>query len=724
MDYDFSSKDQLRGRYIYNNFGGIDTAATFPTFFTSTPQKFHLVAINEYHTFNPGLTNELRLGFNRFTNNFPAGSFSYPGVDSFPNLVFNDLGFLQLGPDPNAPQYAAQNTYQLADSLTWTRSAHTFTFGIEGRKLIAPSSFTQRSRGDYEYNNTLSFFQDQVPDSLAERSGGNAIYEGNRSALYWFVNDNWRLRRNFTVNLGIRYEYTTIPYSETLQSLNAIAGVPGLVTFAAPKAPTNDWEPRVGFAYSPGSDGRTSIRAGFSLAYDVLFDNLGLLTLPPELSVTNDCAPVGKFNCPTPFLAGGGIPPGKGGITTYPNQAAAAFATSADLPVNTKYPKALNWNLGVQHSFGKDYTVEIRYLGTRGLFLPVQTRLNAAPQVTPTVFLPTYTAAPSQATLNALPFDLNGILNGAYGNGDGLVPAWENAGFFGNYVTSYQPWGASTYHGLATQINKHMSRGLQLIGSYTYSHAIDNSTAEVFSTVLAPRRPQSFQDFAAERANSILDHPHRLTLALVYDLPYFKQGTWLKRNFLGNWELAPIYTFQSGQWVTAQSGIDSNLNGDSAPDRTIWNASGVPGTGSNVLPLCNNTVSSCPSSVSAALANPAGVVAYLATNPNAQYIRAGYGAEANVGRNTLQLPPINDIDMTAGKTFTATERLKLSFYVQAFNLFNHAQWVGGRIDDVAPIGYTGSERSILEPSSTIFNQPSQVFSSNPRTLQLALKLAF
>lgn len=131
-----------------------------------------------------------------------------------------------------------------------------------------------------------------------------------------------------------------------------------------------------------------------------------------------------------------------------------------------------------------------------------------------------------------------------------------------------------------------MSNGLQLIGSYTYSHAIDNATAEVFSTVLA-RRPQSFQDFAGERSNSILDHRHRLSLALVYDLPYFKQGNWLSRNFLGNWELAPIYAFQSGQWVTAQSGVDSNLNGDSAPDRAIWNASGVPGTGSGVIPLCN-----------------------------------------------------------------------------------------------------------------------------------------
>ena len=722
MDYDFSSKDQLRGRYLYDNTGGIDTAATLPVFFTSTPVKNHLVAINEYHTFNPGLLNELRLGFNRFTNNFPAGNFSYPGLDSFPNLLFSDLGQLQVGPDPNAPQYGASNTYQLADSLTWTKSTHTFTFGIEGRKLIAPSSFTQRSRGDYEYRNVLSFFQDQVPNLVAERSGGNSIYEGNRSSLYWFANDNWRLRSNFTVNLGVRYEYTTIPYSETLQSLNSIASVPGLVTFAAPKAPTNDWEPRIGFAYSPGNSGRTSIRAGFSLAYDVLFDNLGLLTLPPELSVTQDCGKT--LTCPAPFLASGGIPPGKGGITTYPNQAAAALHTSADLPVNTKYPKSMNWSLGVEHSFGKNYTLEVRYVGTRGLFLPVQTRLNAASQVTSSVFLPTYTTAPSQVTLNALPFDLNGISNGAYGNGDGLVPAWENAGFFGAYVTSYQPWGASTYHGLATQLNKHMAHGLQLVGSYTFSHAIDNSTAEVFSTVLAPRRPENFDNFAAERSNSILDHRHRATLALVYDMPFFKNRNWFTRNTLGNWELAPIYTFQSGQWVTAQSGIDSNLNGDSAPDRTIWNASGIPGTGSGVIPLCNSTVSTCPVSVSDAAANPSGVVAYLAMNPNAQYIQAGYGASANVGRNTLQLPPINDVDLTAGKTISLTERMKLSFQAQAFNVFNHAQWVGGYINDVAPIGYKGSQRNMLEPDNAHFNRPQDVFSSNPRTLQLALKFSF
>ena len=92
--------------------------------------------------------------------------------------------------------------------------------------------------------------------------------------------------------------------------------------------------------------------------------------------------------------------------------------------------------------------------------------------------------------------------------------------------------------------------------------------------------------------------------------------------------------------------------------------------------------------------------------------------------HTLQLLPINDIDVTAGKSLALAERVKLSFYAQAFNVLNHAQWVGGRIDDRAAIGYTGSQRSMLEPSSAIFNEPSQVFSSKPRTLQLALRLAF
>lgn len=734
MDYDISSKDQIRGRYIYNNFAGIDTAASLPVFFTSTPAKNHLVAINEYHTFNPTLTNEFRVGFNRTASITPAGNFSFPGLDSFPNLQFQaaDLQGLQIGPDPNAPQSGITNTYQVAEAITWTKSAHTFKFGVEGRKLIAPQTFTQRSRGDYEYATTLRYFQDQTPDYLAERSNGDPVFYGDQTATYWYANDNWRIRPNVTLNLGLRYEYTTIPFTSRSQALNSAASVPGLIDFAAPQAPKNDYAPRIGIAYSPGTSGRTSIRAGFGEAYDVTFDNIGLLTLPAELSSTIDCAPVGSFTCPTPFLAGGGILPGPGGVRTFPSVAAQRAATSAFLPVNRLDPHSLDYTLGVQHTFAKDYTVEVRYVGTRAYHEITQIQLNKQPRVTSTEFLPTFTNnVPSQATLDASAINL-GTLEAL----SPIVPAYAAAGFTST-ITAYEPWSQSTYNGLATQVTKRMSNGLQFIGSYTFSHLIDDATAEVFSTVLSPRRAQNGLDLPNDFANSILDHRHRFTLALVYDVPYFKSRSALVKNTLGNWEFAPVYTYQSGQWVTAQSGDDANLNGDSAGDRAILNPSGVAGTGSDVIPLCTSAVpaNDCTqaNALNKAFKDPTtgivydvedNLVGYKAANPNARYVRAYLGALANVGRNTMQLNPINNIDMTAVKRFTLTERYRIEFQTQFYNIMNHPQFVGGSLNDIAPVSFTGSQVNVLRPSSADFNIPSTQFSSNPRTLQLALKFFF
>jgi hypothetical protein len=752
MDYNISTSDQIRGRYIYNSVIGIDTASNLPVFFTPVPEKFHLVTINEYHTFTPTLTNEVRLGYNRFTQVFSSGNFAFPGLDVFPNLQFNDLNSLQVGPDPNAPQSAVQNTYQLSEALTWTKGTHTLKFGVEGRKLIAPQTFTQRSRGDYEYNNTIEFLQDQIPTYLAERSNGNSVYYGDQSAIYWYVNDNWRIRPNITLNLGLRYEYTTTPFSERLQALNSAASVPGLVNFAAPQWSKNDFAPRLGIAWSPGTSGRTSIRAGFSEAFDTLFDNLGLLTVPPQLGSTNDCAPnFGTFPCVQgAFLADGGITPGAGGVNTFPDVATQRANTTALLPANQKLPKAINWELGIQHTFWSNYTFEVRYVGTRGIHLPAQIQINKQPRVTDTNFLPTFiNNVPDQATIDADAFTLTSLKAAV----PAVIPAWSAAGF-PSTITSYQPWASSTYHGLATQLTRRFANGLQGVLAYTYSHNIDDATAEVFSTVLAPRRAQNSQDLSADRANSILDHRHRLTLTMIYDEPFFKNSNFFLKNTLGNWEIAPIYTYQSGQWVTPQSGIDSNLNGDSAPDRVIFNGAGAPGTGTGVTGLCHSvipafetdgttpicTVSNAQSTAVPDVNNAAScapgmpgcifydvqdnLVGYKANNTNARFVQAGYGALANVGRSTLQLAPINDIDITALKRFTITERFKVEFQAQAFNLFNHPQYVGGFINDIAPIGFTGSQRNVLIPSDASFNTPSTQFASNARTLQLGLKIYF
>ena len=741
IDYDISKSDQLRGRYVYNRTVGIDTAANLPAFYQPTPFKFHLVTINEYHTISPSAQNEFRLGYNRYFNTTPAGNFAFPGLDQFPNIVLNSLGGLNIGPDGNAPQFTIQNTYQLSDSVSWTHRAHTLKFGIEGRKYISPQAFTQRSRGDYEYSTLQQYLTDLSPDVLAQRSVGAQTYYGDQSALYLYVNDNWRIKQNLTLNFGVRWEYTTTPFGIRSQNLNEISSVPGLLDFSSPRAPKNDWGPRIGFAYSPGTSGRTSIRGGFGIAYDVHYDNIGILSLPPQISVTENSLP----NANTPnFLANGALPPGAGGTTVFPDAAAARAATSTYYPPNVLDPKSLDWTLGVQHSFGKDYTVEARYIGTRGIHLNVQSIINLGPVVTPTNFLPTYIGTvPSQATLDASTINL-----GALENEDPFVPKFENAGFT-RPLTAFEPMGSSTYHGLALQLTRRMSHGLQFVGSYTYSHLIDDSTADFHSTDLTPRRPQDFQDLTADRANSALDHRHRFTLALLYDVPFFKNGNALTRNVLGNWEVAPIYTYQTGEWATAQDGVDANLNGDAASDRPIFNPSGVGVTGSGVNPLCTSAVPASVCTIANLTNNAAvdpktgltydvidNVVGYSAINPNAKYIQAQVGALANVGRNTILTPATNNFDATAVKRFSFSERYKAEFAVQAFNLLNHPQFIpccaagtgpgalGGATNQVTAQGITGAARNALEPQKANFNDFSTVFPSEARALQLSLKIFF
>ncbi|PYY19389.1 MAG: TonB-dependent receptor, partial [Acidobacteria bacterium] len=150
VDYNLSPSDQIRGRYLYDKSDSINNAADLAPFYTPFPNRFHLIAVNEYHTFSSTLQNEFRFGFNRFAQLLPVGPQSYPGLDAFPNIELDELG-INIGPDLNAPQRTIQNTYQLVDNVSWTKGAHQWKFGYDGRRVISPQQFTQRSRGDYEY---------------------------------------------------------------------------------------------------------------------------------------------------------------------------------------------------------------------------------------------------------------------------------------------------------------------------------------------------------------------------------------------------------------------------------------------------------------------------------------------------------------------------------------------------------------------------------------------
>jgi hypothetical protein len=731
IDYNISDKDQIRGRFIYNRQNLLDNAAQLGTFFTPYTNSFDLLNISEYHTFSPSVSNEFRAGFNRFNQNINAGNFKFPGLDAFPNITLTDLGNgLDIGPDDNAPQFTVQNYYGFVDNVSIVKGKHTLKVGGEYRWYISPQGFTQRSRGDYQYNATQVYLEDLGPDLFGQRSTGSTTYYGNQKAIYWYANDTFRATSHLNVTLGIRYEYTTTPTGENRQALNAVADTPDIrvpqagnqpLVFAKPRAPKNNWAPRIGIAYSPGDSGNTSIRAGFGMAYDTLYDNIGILAVPPQVGSTTQNVPL------TPaFLANGGlVGTGGSGITVLDRPTALAL-TANWIPPEVKDPYSINWNLGVQHSFGRNYTAEVNYVGTRGVHLSFQDIITWQSSVTPTNFLPTYLQAPSQATLNSLPLALNTDALGLniVGTREPLVQSYLDAGFGGGFpfITAFLPGGWSSYHGLETGLTRRFSSGLTFKAAYTWSHTIDNSTADFFTTYLTPRRPQDFFSFnKSDKANSALDRPHRFTLALVYDLPFFKNGNWLMKNVVGNWQFSPVYTFESGQFATVQAARDANLNIDSAGDRAIFNPGGAPGTGTDVTAL---TATAGP--------NLGKTVAYLADDPNAQYIQTGLGALSNLGRNTLQTPGTNNFDLAVYKDINFTERVKFRFGAQFANILNHPQYIPGSnpgfglgVNDVASFTTTKQAyRSYVTPGKDSFNQPQDVFASNARTIGIVAKFMF
>ena len=700
IDYQVSDRDQLRGRFVYNKLDQLDDLANLPSFWTTLPQRFYLVSVGEFHNFSPNLTNELRLAYNRFNQNYVLPSNKFPGLNAFPNITIDDLNSVNIGPDSSAPQYTIQNTYQLVENLNWTKGSHTLTFGYDGRDQISPQHFIQRERGDYEWETLQSYLLDEVPGVFAERNLGSAAYYGNQWANYVYGNDNWRIRPNLTINLGLRWERTSVPLTQSLQKLNAISDVPGLITFGAPKTANKNFAPRIGIAYSPGQSANTVIRAGFGMAYDVIFDNVGSTAYPPQLSSSFDAVDYPNIFT-APFLAHGGIYPGSIASGGNLSQADARAATSSYI-YDQKLPYSIQWNFGIQHVFLKDYTFEARYLGTRGVHLLVQQQLGITAPVTAQRSLPTYLQAPSQSELNSLPLTLADLQNLPDN------PIYGPAGFTSR-ITAWPPVGNSEYHGLALQLNRRFSRGFQMVGSYTWSHNIDDSTATHFSTYLTPRRAQDFMNLRAEKASSALDRRHRLTLNALWEMPYLSHSdSWLLKNAVGNWRLVGTYTYESPEYVDAQSGIDSNLNGDSAGDRTVINASGDAHKGSDVTPLTNGS---------------GDTVAYLATDPTARYIKAGPGVYPNGGRNTIPTRPINNVDFSAAKRFNFTETRAIEFRVDASNLFNHPQYTPGLINSVN-LTTQATSRAFLIPGDQHFQDWSSNFSSNPRNLQLVLKFVF
>lgn len=734
IDYNVG-KHQLRGRVLYDRLRqpNINPALPMPQFTGAIFRDARKVAFTDIWSITARLSNDFRLSYSR--NN---QGWSVPAAyANFPSVKIDDLG-LNIGPEDNSPQSSIQNNYQVLNNINYVIGRHQLKAGIEYRNIISPSNFLPRARGEWDYANMNELVNDLVPTGMngALRGAGSGFFAGNQQSIYWFIQDDLKVTNNLTLNLGLRYEFTTNPRDANLQTLNSVASMPGVFEFGKPKTDKNNYGPRIGFAYAPNfsnsflakvfPSGRSSIRGGFAIAYDVNFQNLVSLQLPPQLQTEQNpnitCAsaiPPSWCESGSGFLAGGGLLQ----LNVPPVTQADARAATGSIIMDQVAPKTYTWTLSIQREIAKNYVLELRYLGTRGTSLPIQQRLNTITvfENHPELVIPTYYSNAEVPT---------SVSSAAPSLGDFYYATdlrYSADGFYG-LITAFPGAGSSIYHAGSIELRRRFSKGLFMEANYTWSKTIDDATNELYSSLVNPRRPQNPFNIKGERGLSALDMPHKFSLSWTYELPnIFSKGTLIGR-FTDGWQINGSFMAQKGQPITALSGQDANGDFDAAGDRALLNpnATGMKGTGVNyVLRSTENGATSIATSIPDDGSEDYNVVGYVADNPNARYVVAMPGTpddNKRVGRNTIRTIGLNNWNLSVFKSFAFDESRQIQFRAEFFNAFNHRQYSLGlpsyeqSLDNALSGTYSNvSARQFLDASQ---------FSGGNRKVQLSLKLMF
>jgi outer membrane receptor protein involved in Fe transport len=770
-------KHQFGTRFTFNQEKFINPVnSTQAVFNQNQLVRNRKIALTDAWTISSHVVNDLRLQYSYFGEAFANPCSVCPGDVTLPDLS----GGVTIGPSDNQNQ--KQNTYQVKDNVSWSRGKHTFKFGGEYTHYIYPQFFLPRSNGDYWYNTTTEFINDRIPGQVGRtlRNAGTGSFLGTQSLFAIFAQDDFKLSPRLTLNLGVRYEYWTNPIGGETQALNAISNVPGVITFGKPKTDKNNVGPRIGLAWDPRGDGKTAVRAGFGISYGWKFQNFQSITLPPQLqSELNE--PSACTLTPTPtwcvatattpagatpghnFLAGGGLP------QTYipPAGQKGARRLTTSFIDDTVLPKILNWTLSVEHEVYRNATVEVRYLGTRGIELPVQYRRNHISAFDAGIVpLPTFfRASDVPATWTAsTPTDtpFNGFNSNIYANfpcttGPGIC------GFRGN-VTADPPFGFSTYHGGSVNFKQRARYGLTLNANYTYSHAEDNSTNEFFTSLLNPRRAQDTTRLSQDWSSSDLDVRHHFALSVAYEVPKTRMENRYLKAVLNGYVLTSTYLAQTGQPVTLQSGnagLDSNGNGDTAGDRASLNPFGtLPRTGSDIFAVCEFSGGRTGLSNSGLVTDkngnpipsqsfqPLGLVTgaggacfdpidptggtvvpaigYTPVNTSAKFILTGPGARANLSRNSWTTPGFGVWNFGIGKRTSFGESRTLEVRADVYNVLNHPSFTlsNGNILSTTGVSVATSTPGYALPSDVNFLNAPGLFSGGNRSITLVAKFVF
>ncbi len=635
VDYELTHRDHIFARYNFQNIQELQPVNIFAKT-TNIPgfgrhqdnTRFQTFGVNDTHTFSNTLVGEFRFGWNRWKlayfqqdqGNDVAGQLGIVGLSTDPNdtgfpLIQMSGVYDNLGSATNLPQAGPFDTYQWGGTISDVVHNHNLKMGGDFHYFTSTFFLDFASRGQYLF--TGAFTGDPLADLLlgfptfALRGVGKTDFLFVSKSISGFFEDNWRVKPNLTLTLGLRYEYN-VPMTEKKNRLTNFYFGTGTVVQAGQAGVSdstydpdkNNFAPRIGFSWDLFNNGKWSMRGGYGVFYEIAVINtlLGLRLNPPFFEV--DAA----------F--------GDGSTITVQN----AFASSAALSLNLNaFEKNFRdgyvqqWSFGIQHELVRNLLLDVGYVGTKG------TRLYR-------------TFDPNQAFL-----------------GPGSVASRRPFPAFGSMQTVGSN-AASIYHALEVRLEKRFSSGLSFLSSYTYSKAIDDSSAE-FNNDSDDNFPQDSHNLPGERGLSNFDARHRWVLSYIYELPfgpkrkYWNQATGVAGKLLEGWQVNGIWAFQSGQPYTPVIPFDNSNTAEFAdrPDRI--GDPNAPGTAGG--PACAQThTPDC-------WVNPA---AFAASAP---------GTFGNAGRGSLIGPGLKSIDFSLFKNTYFAETRMVQFRAEFFNLANH-----------------------------------------------------
>ena len=663
---------------------------------------------------------------------------------------------------------------QIADHVSYLRGKHAFKFGGEILVNQSTSNVTANTKGPVQFSSLENFFA-----GTAQSSNNTAFLTGNllRHMSYngyaGFVQDDWRIKPRVTVNLGLRYEVTTVmkEANNLIGNFDPVKGLQqvGVGGVTSPfNGDHNNFSPRLGIAWDVHGDGKTVVRAGGSIIYEQIsldaFNGqgnfLGLRMIPSGAALFSNgdgtsVAGTGTINVvDTAGLVGSNAWANNTAATPLYSQSPTCGTGIAPDPSpcnilgvdrNMRTPYVSTWTLGIQRAITNNMSIEVAYVGNHGTKLLGLTDLNQPPigsgysaaALTDCAATPANCGSDLDPNLERLnqPYTKSCPTTNGVGLGVGNNPCFPYLGF----IDFFSNINKSNYNGLQVSLTQRTSHGLSFTAGYTYSHALDNNGDNEGNGLHSPidsSNPNSFY------GNSDFDIRHRFTFSADYAIP----GRKGYGQMLEGWALNAIVTVETGGvWGVNDQGDDlSGTNEMANPIGSIgeaWVFSGNPSDftpvhgwtdtngGTGGVPYFGGTSNATCLAKSTAL-GPLAVASLTNLGcfavGNSVLVPQAYGTLGTTARNIFRDDGFKNLDMSVTKGFKFGERLRAEFKAELFNVFNHPTFAnpyggpGGNPSDPsvgAGYGFTGNTPDVQASNSVLG-------SGGARAMQLGLKISF